>query len=406
MEFVYQAINDKGEVVRGIVSADSIEKAEAILFDRGLYPEEIRKQINTRGSSYLDQLRARVSKVKAPELIIFTKQFRTLFRAGISVVEILSILEKQVDNLKLKNVIKNMQEDIKEGKTLYQAFSNHPAIFSNLYCAMIRAGETTGALVEVMDRLCYLLDHEYKIKQDIKSALQYPIIVSVALTGAFFFLLTFVIPKFVMIFKSAKITLPLPTKIAVNLYHFLINYWYLCILGVLALVFGLAFYFKTENGRLVRDTILLKMPILGPVFQKAAMSRFSSIFAILQASGVGVLNALDILSSTIGNAAISREFSNLKEKLREGMGISGPLSTARFFTPMVISMVAVGEETGNLDEMLSEISKHYDEEVEYAVAKMSANLGPILIVGLAAVVGFFALAIFLPMWDLTKLARM
>ncbi len=406
MEFVYRAINEKGEVVKGIITAESLDKAEEILFERGLFPEEVKKQIHDTGYSYLDQLRAKFSSVKSPELIMFTKQFRTMFRAGISVVEILSILEKQVENLKLKNVIKKMQEDIKEGKTLYQAFSSHPDIFSNLYCAMIRAGETSGALVEVMDRICYLLEHEYKIKQDIKSALQYPIIVSVALTGAFFFLLTFVIPKFVRIFKSAKISLPLPTKIAIALYHFLIGYWYLCVLGVLILVFGLGFYFRTENGKLVRDTFLLKMPILGPVFQKAAMSRFSSIFAILQASGISVLNALDILSSTIGNAAISKEFSNLKEKLREGMGISGPLRSAKFFTPMVISMVAVGEETGNLDEMLSEISKHYDEEVEYAVAKMSANLGPILIVGLAAVVGFFALAVFLPMWDLTKLARM
>lgn len=405
MEFIYQAIDQNGNSVKGVVAAESKEVAEDILFRRGLFPEKIiPKGIQTQDSFSFSKLKSRLFKVSAPELILFTKQFRTLFKAGISVVNILEILENQVENVRLKNAIRKMQEDIKSGETLYKAFSAHPDIFSKLYCAMIRAGETSGALVEVMNRLCYLLDHEHKVKQDVKSALQYPIIVTVALTGAFFFLLTFVIPKFVAIFKSAKIELPLPTKVALLLYHFITTYWYLCIFGVIGVIVGLAMYFKTEQGKVVKDTILLKLPIVGPVFQKVAMSRFASIFAILQQSGISVLNTLDILSDTIGNAAISKEFSMLKDKLREGMGIAGPLASTKYFTPMVISMVAVGEESGNLDEMLTEISRHYDEEVEYAVSKMSANLGPILIVGLAAVVGFFALAVFLPMWDLTKLA--
>jgi type IV pilus assembly protein PilC len=155
----------------------------------------------------------------------------------------------------------------------------------------------------------------------------------------------------------------------------------------------------------MRDRFLLRIPILGPVFAKSAMSRFASIFAILQSSGVSVLDSLDILSATIGNAAISREFDRIKELLKEGKGISGPLGQAKFFTPMVINMVAVGEESGNLEEMLQEVANHYDDEVRYAVSQMSTNLGPILMVGLAAVVGFFALAIFLPMWDLTQMVR-
>ncbi len=170
------------------------------------------------------------------------------------------------------------------------------------------------------------------------------------------------------------------------------------------IIFSLASYFKTSQGKFVRDSLLLEVPLIGPLFQKAALSRFASIFAILQTSGVPVMQSLTILSETIGNAAISRAFEHVRERIEEGAGISAPLKTSKYFTPMVIDMIAIGEESGNLDEMLREITRHYDDEVEYAVKGLSDAIGPILIVGLAAVVGFFALAIFMPMWDLTQLA--
>ena len=178
------------------------------------------------------------------------------------------------------------------------------------------------------------------------------------------------------------------------------------VLGVLVvIVFALAAYFRTAQGKFVRDSFLLRLPVLGPLFQKAALSRFASIFAILQTSGVPVLQSISILSETIGNEAIARAFEHLRERIEEGAGISAPLKTSRYFTPMVVDMIAIGEESGNLDEMLREITKHYDDEVEYAVKGLSDAIGPVLIVGLAAVVGFFALAIFMPMWDLTKMVR-
>ncbi|MBS3780618.1 MAG: type II secretion system F family protein, partial [Desulfovermiculus sp.] len=256
---------------------------------------------------------------------------------------------------------------------------------------------------DVMDRLIYLLDHEHKVKSDIKSALQYPLIVLFALGVAFFILLTFVIPKFAAIFKSAGLDLPLPTVMAIGLYNFLANFWFLLIPGLIGGILALTWYTRTDQGRFYLHTLLLNLPIVGAVMQKAAMSRFASIFAILQSSGITALNSLTILSSTIGNAAISREFDTIRDLLIEGRGISEPLRSSKYFSPMVVNMVAVGEQAGNLDEMLREISAHYDDEVQYAVSQMSANLGPILIVGLAVVVGFFALAIFLPMWDLTKM---
>jgi type IV pilus assembly protein PilC len=217
--------------------------------------------------------------------------------------------------------------------------------------------------------------------------------------------LTFVIPKFVRLFTKSGIELPIPTKICMGMYFFMTNYWYVFLGGLAVLIVLLVLYLRTDRGKFVRDSLLLRMPIFGPLMVKAAMSRFASIFAILQTSGVGVLESMKMLSVTIGNYAISREFEEINERLEEGRGIAVPLSASRYFPPMVISMIAVGEESGKLDEMLSEISQHYDVELEYAMKKISEAIAPVLTVGLAVVVGFFALAIFLPMWDLTKMAK-
>jgi type IV pilus assembly protein PilC len=328
-----------------------------------------------------------------------------MMQAGIPIVRLLTVLENQTENNVLKKAVAAIGDDIKAGSTLHDAMQKHPRIFSPLYLSMINAGEISGTIPDVMERLITIIEHEDKIRNDIRSAMQYPIIVVIALGIAFFVLLTFVIPKFITIFTRAGIALPFPTKIAMLLYHFLANYWYVILIAVVGVIVGLRYWFKTENGRFGRDTFILKLPLFGPLLQKAALSRFASIFAILQSSGVPVMQALDVLSGTIGNAAIARQFEMVRDKVREGQGISGPLGSAKYFTPMVVDMVAIGEESGNIDEMLRVISVHYDDEVAYAVKRLSDALGPILVVGLAAVVGFFALAIFMPMWDLTKMVK-
>jgi type IV pilus assembly protein PilC len=346
-----------------------------------------------------------LTPVLAPDLILFTKQFKTLIRAGVPILKLLQVLENQTDNLKLKNIVGTMSRDIKEGSSLSDAFKKHPKAFSPLYCSMVQAGEASGTLPEILERLIYIIEHEHKIKSDVKSALQYPVIILFFLGVTFLILLTYVIPKFVKIFVTAGLELPLATRICMVMYQFLVDYWYVVIGISVAAILGLINFFRTDQGRFVRDTFLLNVPILGPLFIKAAMSRFASIFAILQTSGVAILESMKILSGTIGNTAISREFSRINDRLEQGRGIAGPLSSAKYFTPIVINMVAIGEESGNLDEMLSEVAGHYDSELEYAMKKLSDSIGPILTVGLAGVVAFFALAIFLPMWDLTQMAR-
>lgn len=403
--FTYQAIDSSGKRVEGVIEAETLETATHLLVQRDLIPSKITAREKDAQGGKLQALLDRLNPVKTTELILFTKQFRTMLRAGVAILPLLEVLGCQTENAKLKKAITSIAEAITQGSTLYDALRRHPDLFSPLYCNMVRAGEVSGTLPEILDRLVDLIEHEHKVKSDIKGALRYPLIVVVFLGIAFFVLLTFVIPKFVAIFESAGLDLPLPTVICMLAYRFLAEAWPVILVGAAVLGFILYRFFKSERGRYLRDSLMLHFPIIGPLQVKAAMSRFASIFALLQASGIPVLDALNILSGTIGNAAISKEFDRIRIKLEEGRGISGPLRSARYFTPMVVNMVAIGEESGNLDEMLREVARHYDDEVAYAVARLSEAIGPMLIVGLAGVVGFFALAIFLPMWDMTKMVK-
>ena len=401
--FAYQAINKEGKTLSGMIEAESADSAADLLTGRGLLPSSIQERRRRREGRPLPGVTRWFTHVPTADLILFTKQFSTLFRAGVPMMSILDILSVQTEHPRLAKVIAGMRQAIQEGAQLYDAFRQHPRVFSPLYCAMIHAGEVSGSLPKVMERLKYILEHEQKVRTDIRSAMFYPAFVLGLLVVAFVFLLAVVLPKFATILSRSGVALPLPTQIALGLYQFMTTYGGLILVGVFISVMAGIFYLRTEQGRFTRDYALIRAPLIGPVIIKAAMSRFSSIFSILQSSGIAILDAMTILSATIGNAAISREFDRIRELLEEGRGIATPLKNANYFTPMVVNMVAVGEESGNLDEMLEEVAIHYDEELEYAIKKMTSAIGPILIISLAVMVGFFAVAIFLPIADLTKM---
>ncbi len=404
-KFSYRAITDSGVTTTGEIEADSVEKAGSLLAAQGFIPTKLSEKKSAVSGAQLRRILDFFSPVKAPELILFTKQFNTLISAGVPMLTMLVVLQEQTEHPGLRRILDTIHQDIKEGASLYESFSRHPNVFSPLYCDMLRAGEASGSLNEVLDRLTYIIEHEHKVKSDIMSAMMYPIIVVCFLFIAFIVLLTAVIPRFVGIFKNAGLKLPLPTQICMLMYEFLIDYWYIaiCILVVGSSV--LVYYLRTNQGKFVFYTTVMRLPLVGPLFKKSAISRFASIFSILQSSGVDILQTMDILSTTLGNAAISRELDRIKGRLAEGHGIAEPLRSAKYFTPMLINMVAIGEESGSLEDLLQDVARHYDSEVEYAMKKLSDAIGPILTIGLAAVVGFFALAIFLPMWDLTLMAK-
>ena len=403
--FAYTAFNAGGSAVSGTIEADSPEMAAELLFSKGYVPSTVKENKTVSESGLKARFRKLTGRVPAKDLIIFTKQFRSMLQAGVPLMRLLQVLEAQTQNSTLKRAIIDISVHIKEGSTLHTALEKNSHVFSTLYYSMVKAGEISGNVPEVLARLIYIIEHEARIKADIKSALQYPIMVTIALVIAFFVLLTFVVPKFASMFDRAGLTLPLPTKIALGLYKFISVYWYLGLGGLIILVVGIKLFLRTEQGQYMKDALILGLPVVGHLFVKAIMSRFSSIFAILQSSGVPIMVSMKVLSGAIGNKAVAAEFNKVRDLMHEGKGIAVPLSQAKYFTPMVIDMISIGEESGNIEEMLQEVATHYDDEVAYAVKGMSEAIGPVLIVGLAAVVGFFALAIFIPMWDMTKLAR-
>lgn len=405
MEFAYTALDQKGTNVSGDLKAETEEEANEQLAGRGLIPISVTAHRLESTGGGLHALQLRLTRVTAPELIIFTKQFATMLRAGVPMLRILDILENQTENIRLRAVVCGVGKDVRQGTPLHTAFAKHPAAFSGLYCSMIEAGETSGSLPEVLDRLTYIVDHEHRVRADVRNALQYPLTVVIALAIAFVVLLTFVVPKFARLFAHAGLVLPLPTRICLFLSGLIVHHWPLCLLVISGLIAASATYTKTEHGKILRAAIPMRIPIIGTVLRKAAIARFASIFAILQSSGVPILESIRVLCGTVGNAAISKELVKATRLFEEGRGIAEPLSSVSYFTPMLINMVAVGEESGNLEGMLKEVAAHYDVEVEYAIKKLTGAIAPILTVGLAFIVGFFALAIYLPMWDLSKLVK-
>ncbi|MDM8538745.1 type II secretion system F family protein, partial [Desulfobacterales bacterium HSG17] len=233
---------------------------------------------------------------------------------------------------------------------------------------------------------------------------RYPIFVIIFLVVAFMIQITFVIPRFAKVFINKGVDLPLPTRICIEMYQFLNSYWYIVLIVIAGTALGLMIYLKADRIRYLRDLLLMNLPIFGPLFIKASMSRFGSIFSILQFSGVPVLEAMTILAGVINNRVITGEFNRIKESIKQGTSIASPLKSAKFFPPMVINMVAIGEKSGNLDSMLNDISVHYDAEVDYAMKGIGESISAVLTIGIAAVIGFFAFAIFLPMWDMAKIA--
>jgi type IV pilus assembly protein PilC len=404
-KFSYQAFNDSGKIVSGTIDADSENMANNLILARGLIPSKVKKEkaaaIKSKELSFTELL----TPIKTRDMILLTKQIRTMLKVGVPMIKMLQILEDQTEHPRLRTVINAIAKHITEGSKIHEAFAKHPSVFPPLYCAALQAGESSGALPEVLERLIYIMEHEHKVRSDIRAALQYPIFVLTFLIIAFFFLLIFVVPKFVQVFKSAKITLPMPTQICLLMYEFWQHYWYLIIGSVVWFGIIIGLYLKTEQGKYIRDMLLLKLPIVGDLLIKSAMSRFASIFSILQYSGVQILESLKIISNAIGNKAVSLEFDRIRDQIEKGSSISAPLKAAKYFTPMVVNMVAIGEKTEKLDEMLSDVAQHYDAEVEYAMKTMSEYMGPMLTICMAGMVGFFALAILMPMWDITKIAR-
>ena len=402
--FVYKARDERGLLVQGNIEAASQRDAMTQLDAMGYIPVSA-KETGSRSAASVDDFLLRFQRIKHDDLIFFTRQFQTIVRSGIPIVSGLRALEEQTTNQRLQKAIKNAAQEIDKGASLSDALGRQKGVFSEIYVSMVRSGETSGNLEEVLERLSGLLEFQMRTKETIKSAMRYPIFVVSTLVIAFITLVNLVVPKFVPVFKSSNVALPLPTQILLVINDIFQKYTIVVVIVVIALIVGFLLYKRTPTGKYTIDVIKLKIPLIGVVVLKTCMSRFAFTLENLVSSGIPIMRTLDIVSRTVGNEYIAKKVLEISASIEKGKGISRPLRDARIFPPLVIHLIATGEETGSLEEMLKEIATHYDREVTYTVNRLSAYIEPILTVGLAGMVLFLALAIFMPWWDMMKAMR-
>jgi len=396
MVYTYKARDRFGQAVWGSMESTAPELVAAHVRELGYFPI----QVAERAEPLAETWRGLFRRVKPKELITMTRQMATLFGAHLPLTTTLEAIEKQTDNALLKAVIVAIRQDISGGLSLSEAMKKHPKVFSELYANMVKAGESSGKLDKVMNRLAALAEKEGETRSKVKSATRYPLIVLSIIPLAFLALVTLVIPKFVGIFEKSKVALPLPTRILIATSDIIAGYWYIVLVVVLVAVVLIRRRLSTERGRTQWDGLKLRIPIIGPLVLKNALSRFTRVFATLETAGVPILNTLGIASKTVGNHAISAVIDRVAESVKEGKGLGGPLRESAFFPPIITQMISIGEQSGQMEEMLLKVSDYYDAEVDEAVKGLVSAIEPLLIVALAGVALMFAMGIFLPMWSL------
>jgi len=344
----------------------------------------------------------RAGKIKMRDIVIFTRQFSTMINAGLPLVQALDILATQSENPALKDVTRQVVFDVESGNTVADALRKQPRAFSELYVNMVAAGEAGGILDTILMRLAVFMEKNDALVRKVKGAMIYPGVIMSVAAIAITILLVFVIPTFASMFASANIPLPLPTRIVIGLSHALKTYWWVLVGGVFLIVTAIRKYYATNDGKLQIDRLLLKAPVLGDVLRKSAVSRFTRTLGTLISSGVSILDGLEITAKTSGNRVIQDAIMESRTSIAGGETIAAPLKKSQVFPPMVISMIAVGEQTGGLDEMLSKIADFYDEEVDAAVSGLLALMEPVMIVFLGVVVGGMVIAMYLPIFDMVN----
>ena len=393
----YSAMDSSGRTVGGTLEAESMELVRAKLSDLRYHVLSIRE---TRARAGVQGFMSSLQRVKLKDLVVFSRQFATMVDAGLSVVKCLDILQKQSRNPRMKEVIGAVKQDVAGGTSLTEALQRHPRIFSALYVNMIRSAEAGGILDTVLDRLATFLEKEQETRNKIKSAMTYPVVVFCFAMLMLVALLFFVLPKFKMIFESMGLELPLTTRLMLNSSLYLRQYWYIAIVVVVGTVVLLRLAVRTEKGRYAVDAAKLKLPVFGDLILKTAVSRFARTFGTLISSGVPVLRALEIVADTAGNLVVADTVSRARVSIKEGDKISTPLFGSKVFPVMVTQMIAVGEETGRLDQMLVKVANFYDEEVDATLKALTSLIEPLMIVGLGVIVGFIAVSVISPIYSL------
>jgi type IV pilus assembly protein PilC len=392
--FVWEGKLANGSIKKGEI--DAIDKAAAalILKRQRIVPTKLRSK--PKDITFFEK------KVKTKEIVIFTRQFSTMINAGLPLVQCLDILSSQQPNPSFKKVLSQIKGDVEGGSTFADALSKHPKIFDNLYVNLVAAGEIGGVLDTVLNRLAVYMEKNEALKNKVKGAMTYPIIVLCVAFGVVAILMIFVIPTFSDMFKQFGSALPGPTQLVVNLSNFFRHFWWAMVGFIAALFFGFKWIRTQEKGRLYTDKLMLRLPVFGSLIRKVAVAKFTRTLGTMISSGVPIMDGLDITSKTAGNMIIENAIRVVRTAISEGRTMSEPLEQTGLFPGMVVQMIAVGEATGAMDQMLGKIADFYDEEVDTAVDALTSALEPMLMVFLGGIIGFVVVAMYLPIFKMAQ----
>jgi type IV pilus assembly protein PilC len=394
--FAYKAKDRNGETMTGSILAEN-ETAVAIhIREKGYFITQIKEEgsINSL-STFLDNLKS----ISLKEISILCRLFATMIDAGLPLVTCLNVLIEQTDNPRMKKALQDVYKKVNEGETLSRALGDHPRIFPGLMINMVEAGEVGGVLDNVLNRLASHFEKEYKMNEKIKSAMTYPAVVSVMATLAVIFILTFVLPTFVQMFDNMKMELPILTRILLAISSVLRNYAPFLMIGAIAGSYGIKIAYQKEDTRILIDNLTLKIPVVGMLSRKVGIARFSRTLSTLLHGGVPIITALEVVQKTIGNLSMMKALEQAQSEIKEGMGLASTLAQSKVFTPMVIQMVSIGEESGALDKMLEKIADFYESDVDDVISRLNSIIEPVIIGVLGVVIGLIVIAIMIPMFD-------
>jgi type IV pilus assembly protein PilC len=398
----YKVRDRGGSLVSGSLVADSESLVIARLREMGYVPLSVDKQ-KTDGLKM--EISLRPGHVKMKDLAIFSRQFATMVNSGLPILRALAILGEQTESKPLSNALIQVRSDVEQGSSLSMAMARFPKAFNDLFIAMVKAGEAGGVLDTVLLKLADNIEKEVSLRRRIKSAMTYPVVVVCMVSMIMAAMLLFVVPQFKDIYKQLGGKLPLPTLVLIGFSDAMKHYWYMFIAAAVGGVIALKRYRKTEKGRIRTDKAMLRMPVFGPLFQKTALSRFASTLAMLLKAGVPILQGLDIVTDTVNNRVIGAAVTDVQDSVREGETMARPLAKHPVFPPMVVQMLAVGEETGGVDTMLEKVADFYDDEVTATVDSLTSLIEPLLIAFVGGAVGAAVIALYMPMFNVINLIK-
>ncbi len=397
--YTYTAVNEAGQRIKNEITATAEQDVIQQLLRMQLTPVEIKK-ISSR-----KKVRKSSRRIKSKDVALFTKQLYTLLKAGVPILVSLNAIKEQNENSALFDVVEEIANEVEQGSSLHEAIAQFPKIFSNIYINSIKIGEMSGTLEASLKYLYKFLEEEDKLRKDIKKALRYPMLVVFGILVAFVVFTSVVIPKFIPIFSASGMELPFPTRMLIGIYHVVSSYGLFILGGLILLVAGAVLYVRTPKGLYQYHKLLLNLPIFGSLLKKASISRFAKTFYTMNCSGIPVLQAFETMQSTMDNEVYKSELFQITEHIKRGEGMANSLRTSHYFTPFVVEMIAIGEKSGALDDMLSSVSEYYDLEVDEAVKNLTSLIEPVVTVALGGIVLVLMLAIFLPMWNMMSLVH-